>query len=70
MKKWFNLYILKDYQSNTIVDVTKKLPEKEEIIDTIVAAARNGSEEITIDVIDGFTEDELKYIKEEVARRL
>lgn len=44
--------------------------EKEEIIDTIVAAARNGSEEITIDVIDGFTDDELNYIKEEVARRL
>lgn len=27
------LYILKDYQSNTIVDVTEKLPEKEEIIE-------------------------------------
>ena len=44
--------------------------EKEQIINKICIATRNGETNLTLDLDDDFSDDELEYIKQEVHRRL
>lgn len=43
--------------------------EKEDIIQTILAAAYRGETEFSIDLDDNFSDDEIEEIKREVIRR-
>ena len=43
--------------------------EKEDIIQTILAAAYRGETELSIDLDDHFSDDEIEEIKREVSRR-
>ena len=44
--------------------------EKEDIIQMILKAAKNGDESFSIQLDDDFSEEEIEYIKEEVYRRM
>ena len=44
--------------------------EKEDIIQMILEAARNGDESFSIQLDDDFSDEEIEYIKEEVYRRM
>ena len=44
--------------------------EKEDIIQIILEAAKNGDESFSIQLDDDFSEEEIEYIKEEVYRRM
>ena len=44
--------------------------EKEDIIQIILEAARNGDESFSIQLDDDFSDAEIEYIKEEVYRRM
>jgi ferritin len=44
--------------------------EKEDVIQMILKAARNGEDAFSIQLDDDFSDEDLEYIKEEVYRRL
>lgn len=44
--------------------------EKEDVINMIVAAARNGETELDIELDNDFSEEDLKYVDREVQKRL
>ena len=44
--------------------------EKENIIQKILEAARNGNNQFSIQLDDDFSDEEIEYIKEEVYRRM
>ena len=44
--------------------------EKEDVIQMILEAARNGEDAFSIQLDDCFSESDVEYIKEEVYRRL
>ncbi len=44
--------------------------EKENVIQMILKAARNGETSFSIQLDDDFSDEEIEYIKEEVYRRL
>ena len=43
--------------------------EKEDIINTIIASAKNGYSNFSIDLDDDFSDEDLEYIQSEVERR-
>ena len=44
--------------------------EKEDVIQMILEAARNGEDVFSIQLDDDFSDEDIEYIKEEVYRRL
>ena len=44
--------------------------EKEDVIQMILEAARNGKDAFSIQLDDDFSDEDIKYIKEEVYRRM
>lgn len=44
--------------------------EKEDVIQMILEAARNGEDAFSIQLDDDFSDEDIEYIKEEVYRRL
>ena len=44
--------------------------EKEDVIQMILEAARNGKDAFSIQLDDDFSDEDIEYIKEEVYRRL
>ena len=44
--------------------------EKEDVIQIILEAARNGETDLSIQLDDHFSDEDVKYIEEEVYRRL
>ena len=44
--------------------------EKEDVIQMILEAARNGEENLSIQLDDCFSEEDVRYIEEEVYRRM
>ena len=44
--------------------------EKEDIIQMILEAARNGENHVSFSLDDDFSDEDIEYIKEEVYRRL
>lgn len=44
--------------------------EKEDVIQTILEAARNGETNLSIQLDDHFSDEDVEYIEEEVYRRL
>lgn len=44
--------------------------EKEDVIQMILEAARNGKENLSIQLDDCFSEEDVRYIEEEVYRRM
>ena len=49
---------------------TKHEQEKEDVIQMILEAARNGETNLSIQLDDHFSDEDVKYIEEEVYRRL
>lgn len=44
--------------------------EKEDVIQMILASARNGDNHLSFQLDDDFSDEDIEYIKEEVCRRL
>ena len=44
--------------------------EKEDVIQMILEAARNGEDTFSIQLDDDFSDEDIEYIKEEVYRRM
>lgn len=55
---------------NVFLAYAKHEQEKEDVIQRIVEAARNGENHVSFSLDDDFSDTDVEYIKEEVYRRL
>ena len=55
---------------NVFLAYAKHEQEKEDVIQQIVEAARNGENHVSFSLDDDFSDADVEYIKEEVYRRL
>jgi hypothetical protein len=69
----FDLWAPNDYghvENRAFSPYAKHEQEKEDVIQMILEAAANGSTDFSIELDDDFSDEDIKYIKEEVYRRM
>ena len=55
---------------NLFLAYAKHEQEKEDVIQLILTGARNGDNHLSFQLDDDFSDEDIKYIKEEVYRRM